>query len=471
MNKRKILVVDDRIQGLKGMVAILSDEGYQVIKAANGAEALALYRPDDNIDVILADLKMPGGLDGLQLFHELNKIRPTPPYVIMTAYGTVRSAVTALKEGVTDYLIKPLDYDELIIVLDKVIKERRIRRELNELRHRDQSEISFHGLIGTSRKMRDIFEMVRTVGPTDASVLIRGETGTGKELLARAIHLESPRRDARLVCINCAALTESLLEAELFGYVKGAFTGAATDRPGRLEAAAGGTLFLDEIAHMSLPLQAKLLRFLQERTFEPVGASTSRHVDIRLITASNSALQDLIKAGKFLADLLYRIEVITLRLPPLRERKEDLPHLVVCFIRHFAEEYNKSVEGVRPEAMEVLLDYPWPGNVREMKNCLARAVILAKGPNLAVEDLSEKILARLTQPRPAGAQGVIEEIPEQGVKLQDMELDLISKTLQKCAGNKSRAAKLLGISRKALYQKIERFQLPSSSSDHADEQT
>ncbi|MBF0551894.1 MAG: sigma 54-interacting transcriptional regulator [Deltaproteobacteria bacterium] len=271
--------------------------------------------------------------------------------------------------------------------------------------------------------------------------------------------------------LNCAALTESLLEAELFGYVKGAFTGAATDRPGRLEAAAGGTLFLDEIAHMSLPLQAKLLRFLQERTFEPVGSSTSRHVDIRLITASNSALQDLIKAGKFLADLLYRIEVITLRLPPLRERKEDLPHLVVCFIRHYSEQYNKSVEGVRPEAMEVLLDYPWPGNVREMKNCLARAVILAKGPNLAVDDLSEKILARLTQPRPAGAQGVIEKLPEQGVRLQDMELDLINKTLQKCAGNKSRAAKLLGISRKALYQKIERFQLPSSSDDHADEQT
>ncbi len=454
---KKILVVDDRINALKVLMAILADEGYEVLAANSGQEALELYKEHPDLDVVLADLKMPA-MNGLELYRAMGGDMDGPPFVIMTAHATATSAVQALKEGVADYLFKPLDYEELSIVLDKTIRQRRMSRELAELRSRVSPAGSFHGIIGNSPVMQRVYELARTVGPTDASVLIHGETGTGKELLARALHSESPRAGGPLVCINCAALTETLLEAELFGYVKGAFTGANTDKKGRLELAHGGTLFLDEIGHMSLGLQAKLLRFLQERTFEPVGGNAPRRVDVRLLAATNLDLSRHIKDGKFLEDLLYRIEVISLHLPPLRERAEDIPLLVEHFRRRLAERYSKPVVGVSQGAMQVLLGHPWPGNVRQLENVMARAVILSKNQRLQAEDFAELTGGSVA----AATAGVIAGLPEEGVTIKEMERELIAKTLAKCKGNKSQAAKRLGISRKGLYEKIERYGLDQS---------
>ncbi|MBN1102745.1 MAG: sigma-54-dependent Fis family transcriptional regulator [Deltaproteobacteria bacterium] len=453
---RRVLVVDDQINTLKVLMAILADEGYEVLRATSGAEALNLLESEENIHAILADLKMPG-IDGMDFYRTMKTIREPIPFIIMTAYGSVKSAVQALKEGVTNYLIKPLDFDELIIILEKSIRQHEMAGEIKRLRLRINEETTFHGIIGCTRAMKDIFDMVLTVGPTDASILIHGETGTGKELLARAIHEESRRREGNLVCINSAALTESLLEAELFGYVRGAFTGASTNRKGRLEMAHRGTLFLDEIGHMSLRLQSKLLRFVQEMVFEPVGSTESRSVDVRLIAATNLNLQGEIKAGRFLSDLLYRIEVISIRMPPLRERREDIPLLAEYFLRHYAEQYQKALDGVNPEAMEVLMGYAWPGNVRELKNCMARAVILSKGGHLRAEDFPDKAPSAGRSAPTFGEKPGVLEIPEQGLKLRDMEIELVRRTLQKCGGNKSLAAQSLGISRKALYEKIERY--------------
>ena len=315
MSERTILVVDDRVNTLKVLTLFLSDKGYRVLGAASGEEALEIFRAEPGIDLVLADLKMPG-MSGLELYRALTGVRPVPPFIIMTAYASVQTAIRALKEGVTDYLIKPLNYEELPLTLAKACRQAEMSRELATLRRQITRENSFHGIIGASPPMLDIFEMVRTVGPTDASVLITGETGTGKELLAQGIHQESARREGPMVCINCAALTESLLEAELFGYVQGAFTGALGDKKGRLEAAHGGTLFLDEVGNMSLALQSKFLRFLQDGTFEPVGSAASRQVDVRLVAATNADLEGQIAAGRFLSDLLYRIEVIAIRVPP-----------------------------------------------------------------------------------------------------------------------------------------------------------
>ena len=454
--EKTILIVDDRKSALKVISAILTDEGYHVLQAGSGFEALDIFRRRNEIDAVLSDLKMPV-MDGLDLFREMKKIRTPPPFVIMTAHGTVQSAVQALKEGAANYLIKPLNYDELSIVLGKAVREYAVSMELKALKKEMGRDQAFHGMIGSDPKITDLFDRVRTVGPTDASVLIYGETGTGKELLARALHMESPRQKEEMVCINSAALSETLLEAELFGYVKGAFTGALADRKGRLEMAHKGTLFLDEIGHMSLGLQTKLLRFLQEMAFEPVGGSTLRNVDVRIIAATNLDLQAEIGAGRFLNDLLYRIEVVPLRLPALRERKDDISLLVDHFMRQFARQYNKPIAKIDPQVLQILSDYHWPGNVRELKNCIARSVILSKSASLTVEDLPQKITsaAGLAVSQPDDA--LIRRIPEQGVTLRRMESELIRMTLAKNKGNKSLTAQSLGISRKTLYEKIERY--------------
>ncbi len=454
---RTILVVDDRINTLKVLMLFLADNGYEVLKASNGNEALAVFNDHPGIDAVLADLKMPG-MNGLELYRRMNQHRAAPPFIIMTANATVETAIKALKEGVTDYLIKPLNFEELPIVLAKACRQAEMSRELASLRRQVRKENTFHGIIGSSSAMQDIYDIVRTVGPTDASVLITGETGTGKELLAHSIHQESGRCDKPLVCINCAALTESLLEAELFGYVQGAFTGAVGDKMGRLEMANHGTLFLDEIGNMSLALQSKFLRFLQDGTFEPVGATKTKQVDVRLVAATNADLDAQIAAGRFISDLLYRIEVIAIQLPPLRKRVEDIPLLVNHFLDQYTGRYKKSMEGVASSAMQALMDYGWPGNVRELKNSMARTVILSKGPEIALDDLPEKIRPKIM---PGGVADILEDLPESGLTIRDMEAELIGNTLRRCKGNKTMAAKMLGISRKGLYEKMERLGIRS----------
>ena len=455
-SEKTILVVDDRINTLKVLMLFLADKGYRVLKASGGREALKIFNENRAIDVVLADLKMPG-MSGLDLYRSMARKSAAPPFIIMTAYASVETAIMALKEGVTDYLIKPLNYEELPIVLANACRQAEMSLELASLRRQVKEESTFHGILGATSVMREIFDVVHTVGPTDASVLITGETGTGKELLAKALHLESGRKENPIVCINCAALAESLLEAELFGHAKGAFTGALTNRPGRLESAHGGTLFLDEIGHMSLSLQSKFLRFLQDGTFEPVGDPREKKVDVRLVAATNTDLEAEIASGRFMNDLLYRIEVIPIRVPPLRERMEDIPLLVGHFVAQYARRYLRAMEGVSPEAMRALMDYHWPGNIRELKNCLARAVILSKKSYLALEDLPRKI----TQQRPYTAERSGTEMPEDpaslGPTLKDVETDLIISTLKRCNGNKTLAAKVLGISRKGLYEKMERL--------------
>jgi DNA-binding NtrC family response regulator len=455
---RTILVVDDRINTLKVLMLFLADNGYEVLKASNGEEAMEVFRANRKIDVVLADLKMPG-MNGLELYRRMNQRSTAPPFIIMTANATVETAIKALKEGVTDYLIKPLNFEELPIVLAKACRQAEMTRELASLRRQVSKENTFHGIIGASSVMQDIFDIVRTVSPTDASVLITGETGTGKELLAQGIHKESGRSDNPLVCINCAALTESLLEAELFGYVQGAFTGAVGNKKGRLEMANQGTLFLDEIGNMSLALQAKFLRFLQDGTFEPVGATKTKQVDVRLVAATNADLEAHIASGRFLSDLLYRIEVIAIQLPPLRNRAEDIPLLVDHFLAQYSGRYKKALAGVSRTAMQALMDYPWPGNVRELKNSMARIVILSKGPEITLEDLPEKIRPKV---KPSSGAETLEDLPEGGLTLRDMETDLISNTLKRCRGNKTMAAKMLGVSRKGLYEKMERLGIRTS---------
>ncbi len=452
---KTILAVDDQKNSLKVLTAILKDEGYQVLQATSAEEALNIFTGGAAIDAVLSDLKMPR-MDGLSLFESMTAAGNVPPFIIMTAFGTVKSAVQAMRQGVTNYLLKPLDYEELSIVLAKAIKEREMSLELDTLKKQVRVLEAFHGIIGNSPQMTAVYDMVRTVGPTDVSVLIYGETGTGKELLARALHLESRRRASEMICINSAAIAENLLEAELFGYVKGAFTGASADRKGRLEFAHKSTLFLDEIGHMSLRLQTKLLRFLQEMTFEPVGGTAMRRVDVRIIAATNLDLQAEYEKGRFLRDLLYRVEVIKIQLPPLRERKEDIYLLVQHYIDRYARKYQKAVKGIEAEAVQALVAYEWPGNVRELKNYIERAVILSKKETLGPDDLPGICVNERGGACGGCRPDAPARLPRRDLTLQEMEKELIASTLKQSNGNKSRAALKLGISRKALYEKMAR---------------
>ncbi len=458
--KNKILIIDDKANTLKVVGAILQDEGYEVVKAHGGSSSLNILEKNSGFDAVLADLKMPG-IDGLELFRRVNAMNLDIPFIIMTAHGTIESAVAAMKEGVTNYLIKPLNYDELSLVLERAIREKAISRELADLRQEVRDTSCFQHMIGNSRLMQEIFKLVKTVSPTDAPVLINGETGTGKELMAKAIHSLSKRKDRPMICINSAALAENLLEAELFGHVKGSFTGAVANRKGRLEMADQGTLFLDEIGQMSLRLQAKLLRFLQEGTFEPVGSVETRKVDVRLITATNRHLQEEIKAGRFLSDLFYRIEVIAINLAPLRERDDDIPLLLDHFVKKFSKKYEKTITKIHSKALDLLLKHDWPGNIRELENCIARAVIVCPGNEIKKTDLPTRIVNRALKSVNGEKSGYILDIPENGVYIKEIERELIEKTLKKCAGNKSLTAGYLGISRKALYEKIHRYCIPS----------
>lgn len=457
MSHYRILVVDDSANTLRALNAFLTEEGYEVVTTKNPVKAIQIFKEGPPFDVVLSDLKMPR-MEGMELYRSLLNYERNLLFIIMTAYGTIESSVKAMKEGVYDYLVKPINIDELSIVLTKALREKRNTLELMSLRNAVRERYSFHNIIGRSPRMQEIFSLLRVVSPTDATVLVTGETGTGKELITKAIHYNSSRHNGPIVCLDCAALNESLLEAELFGYVKGAFTGAEKDRIGRLEAAHRGTLFLDEVAHMSQPLQSKLLRFLQERTFEPVGGVTPRKVDVRVIAATNKDLKEEVEKGRFLPDLYYRLQLIQISVPPLRKRLEDIPLLVSHFSKAAAEEYHRTPVTLDPEVIEVMMSYPWPGNVRELSNVIFRATLLGRNSRMTLQDLPAD-LRHVSRDPMERTTDFFNHLPPEGVSLKKMEKELIARTLEHFNGHRSQTAEALGISRKSLYQRMRRYKM------------
>ncbi|SMC19020.1 two-component system, NtrC family, response regulator [Desulfacinum hydrothermale DSM 13146] len=384
-----VLIIDDEKNYLFILEDLLQEEGHSVLTAQDGTAGLDLFRSND-LDVVVTDMKMPG-MDGMEVLERIRALNPDIPVVMMTAYGTVEKAVEAMKKGAFDYIMKPFENEELKIIIGKACEHYRLIRENRELSAKLQERYHFHNIIGKSASMQSIYELIEKVAPTKATVLVTGESGTGKELIARAIHYNSPRKDAAFISVNCGALPENLLESELFGHERGAFSGAVSLRKGRFEMAHGGTLFLDEISEMSPPLQVKLLRALQEMAFERVGGSETLQVDVRVVAASNRNLKEEVAAGRFRSDLYFRLNVVHILLPPLRERKEDIPLLIKHFLTKYAREMGRENLSVSSDALRVLLDYSWPGNVRELENVVERAVILCSGDAIGVQDLPPEV--------------------------------------------------------------------------------
>jgi len=458
MTPIRILVVDDEANARNGLRHILTDEGFSVMEAADGQEALeklAEVAPD----VVLADVRMPR-MDGLTLLKKAKEQGCSAAFLMMTAYGGVDTAVEAMRAGAENFLVKPLDVNAVLVVLEKVLERRRLLRETEMLRERVRERYRFNNIIGEGPELQAVFDVVKRSAPTKATVLILGESGTGKELIAQAIHEESPRRDKPFVKVNCAALSESLLESELFGHEKGSFTGAAGRREGRFEVADGGTLFLDEIGDISPALQIKLLRVLQQHEFERVGGTETLTVDIRVVTATNKDLAAEVKAGKFREDLYYRLNVVAITLPPLRNRKGDIPALVDFFIQKYSGAYGKAIKGLAPGTLNALLNHDWPGNVRELENVIERAIVLARADHLTSDDLPAALLG----PHPAGHGD--ELIP--GATIHEIEREAILKTLQMVGGSTTRAAEILGISVRKIQYRLKEYGLHSHALEHAD---
>ena len=446
----RILVVDDEPAQLELAGGFLKKRGFETVLAESGEKALRSFR-DQPFDLVLTDQKM-AGMSGLELVHAVRALNPETAVIVMTAYGTIETAVSAIKAGAADYLTKPLNLDELLYRIEQVRERQRLLTENRELREALQGRHRIEGIIGESGQMLEVVSLVRRVAPSEASVLIRGESGTGKELIAKAIHFASPRAAGPLIRINCAALPETLLESELFGHEKGAFTGALATRKGRFELADEGTLFLDEIGDLPLHLQAKLLRVLQEREFERVGSSQSIRVNVRILSATHRDLEALLKVGQFREDLYYRLNVVTILLSPLRERRQDLPLLIDHFLRVFAEKNGKRIRGFTHEARETLLRYDYPGNVRELENLVERAVVLTRDEVISKDDLP-----LMVQPPEKGAE-------EEGgssltAAVEGMERQMIREALARSGGVQTRAAEMLGISERALRYKLKKYGL------------
>ena len=384
-----VLIVDDERNYLLVLEALLSEEGYQVITAEGGRKGLECIEEND-LDVVITDMKMPG-MDGMELMSRIQLRQPDLPVIMMTAFGSVEKAVEAMRKGAFDYILKPFKNEELKLTIGKAINHYHLIRQNRQLTRELQGKYHFGNIIGKSAQMQRIFELIEKVAPTKATVLITGDSGTGKELIARAIHYNSPRKDQPFISVNCGALPETLLESELFGHEKGAFSGAVSQRKGRFELADEGTLFLDEISEMSPPLQVKLLRVLQEMEFERVGGSHTLKVDVRVVAASNRNLKEDAANGIFRSDLYYRLNVVHVYLPPLRERKDDLYLLVRHFLTKYAKENQQELMSISSGAIERILDYPWPGNVRELENVIERAIILSDRHEIQVKDLPSEV--------------------------------------------------------------------------------
>jgi len=441
-SKGRILIVDDELVVRDSLARWFAAEGYETKALASAREALELA--DREWDLALLDIKMPG-MDGIELQRRLKESDPDMILIIMTGYATVETAIQALKHGAYDYLTKPVDPDELSHLVEKALEHRRARREVVQLKENLKEIFPKTDLIGSSPVMKRVMELVETVAPSDATVLITGESGTGKEVVARAIHAASPRRLMPMVTIHCGALTETLLESELFGHERGAFTGAQFRKKGKFEVADGGTVFLDEISDISLKTQTDLLRVLQEKEIVRVGSTQPVHVDFRCIAATNKELEPLIEARTFRPDLYYRLNVVRIKLPALRERREDIPLLVDHFLHKFCASMNRlEVPRVAPEAMDMLVRYDWPGNVRELENAVERALVITRGAELKPADFSFQLQA-VAMPN--------------GRSLDDVERAHIEHVWRESAGNHSAAARVLGIDRTTLYKKLKRYGL------------
>ncbi len=455
MDKPKILIAEDEKTQRDLLEGFLKKEGFSVDPTANGKEALQKLE-GDSFDIALIDYKMPA-LDGLQTLREIRRLYPDLPVVMMTAYGTVETAVASMKEGALDYLTKPIDLDELLLILEKVIERSNLIRENKVLRAQLQERYTSSNIVYGSPKMVEVMGLVARVAPSQATVLIRGESGTGKELIANAIHYASPRAKMPLVKVNCSAIPETLLESELFGHEKGAFTGAAQKRIGRFEEAGGGTVFLDEIGDLSRSTQVKLLRILQEKEFQRLGSNQTLRTDVRVIAATHQNLEEAMKKSQFREDLYYRLNVISIFLPPLRERKEDIPLLIDYFLKKYSEANQKSISDISKESRTLLLRYPYPGNVRELENLIERAVVLCRGEIITTQDLP----FHLKEEKPEGLWESARKAKNLPESLEEIERDLILKALHEHQGVQTRAAESLGISERVLRYKIKKYGIRS----------
>jgi DNA-binding NtrC family response regulator len=449
--KQRVLVVEDE-EKLRRVVQLqLQSSGFDVDQAGNAEEGL---RAADRADLIITDLKLPG-MDGLELLSNLRRQNSQTPVIVMTAFGTVETAVNAMKSGAADFLLKPFSLDHLMTVVQKALEVRALRDENKKLREELGVRYELHNMIGRSPGMQDVFATVARVAPTRATVLLAGESGVGKDMIARAIHFHSPRREKPFVKINCTALPENLMESELFGYEKGAFTGAAASKPGKFEQADTGTVFLDEIGDVPPAVQVKLLRVLQERELERLGSNKTRHIDVRVIAATNVDLRVALENGTFREDLYYRLNVLPINIPPLRQRKEDIPYLADHFVRKVGSDMGRNC-AVTDDAMEKLVSYGWPGNVRELENVIERSLVLCGGSTLSADDIKLDTMRARTPP----GSGFLPD----GMNLDQYEQSIIREALRRANGNKSQAARLLGITRNALRYRLSQMGLESDNS-------
>lgn len=446
----EILVVDDEEVMCESLAAWLREDGYAVETARSGREAVEKSR-DREYAIYFVDLKMPGGMDGIETMIEIRKLRPEASIIIITAYATVDTAITAMKEGAQEYIVKPCNPAEISLLVGRILKVKKLQRENRILRKKLSKQYHYHDIISKNAKMHELLELVSQVAGLRSTVLIRGESGTGKELIARAIHYSGDRASKPFVAVSCAALAETLLESELFGYEQGAFTGANAQRKGKFEIADGGTIFLDEIGDISPKLQADLLRVLQERSFYRLGGTDEIQVDARVIAATHKNLQQAVQEGAFREDLYYRLNVIEIRIPPLRERREDIPMLADHFIERLSHELNRDLAGISEPALKLLMDYDWPGNVRELENAIERAIVTSKDRYLAEDDF--RFLKANIEAHRAWA-------PPPCLTLQDLEKEAISAAIRRTDGNIKEAAASLGIDRSTLYDKIKRYEIP-----------
>ncbi len=451
-NPLTILIVDDEYKMQEILKKFFTSSGYNIICASNTREAIGKFS-QNNIDLVITDIKMPGKEDGISLVRKIHNADPYLPIVVITAYGNIPTSVLAMKEGAYDYIVKPFDLDEFKIVIERALKTNETQRELKRLREEVEKKYCFSNIIGKSKKMQDIFDTINKISSTSSTVLIYGETGSGKELIAKAIHYNSSHKEAPFICLNCSAIPSTLLESELFGYCKGAFTDAYKDKPGYLELAKGGSIFLDEIGDTEVFLQAKLLRCLEHKKFLPLGGTAERETEVRFIAATNKNLKEKIAEGKFREDLFYRLNVISINIPPLRERKEDIPLLLEYFLSKYQKQFTLS-----RDALQIFLDYHWPGNVRELENAVERITLLSKDNVISPEDISEDI--KKTEDI------ICYNAPYSNVKekfLSQFEKNYFSSLLLTHNHDIVKCAKFAKISSRHLYRKIKEYRLDTKN--------